>query len=488
MKKTIITLFVLVSCTCAVSAGKLSALFSYNTFNNPSGKPYVETYLNVDGSSVETRQTASGKYVGTIEVQLILKKSNETIYLDKYLLNSPESAKKQLLNNFIDAQRIPVENGVYKLFVSIADKNSAAAPYEHTEDILIDFQPDKICISDIELLESFNKSSENTRFSKSGYELIPFASNFIPPSVNSLRFYAEVYNTSSVLENESDFLIRYFIEDFESKRPNGNLGGIIKSKAKHVNVLLSELFIENLQSGNYNLWVEIVSKENKVLASKKLFFQRAKQILIPIAMEDLSSIKIENSFVENITNVDTLTDFINCLYPISTNNEANSAKVQVKLKEVKSMQQYFLFFWSLRNRQDPEGEWIEYKKMVNAVNNSYSTFNKKGYESSRGRVYLQYGPPNTISENYNEPGEFPYEIWHYYKLENQTNKKFVFMNKNRASNEFALIHSDATGEINEPRWELLLSDNQNNYGMDWDQKKTPDHYGKRSNEQFNLPK
>jgi len=471
-----------------VSAEKLSALFSYSTFNNPSGKPYLEIYLNVDGSSVQTKQTSSGKYQGTIEVQVMLKKGNETVHRDKYLLKSPESGEKRLLNNFVDAQRILVENGVYQLFVSIADKNSSTAPYEHTEDILIDFQPDKICISDIELLESFNKSSDNTRFSKSGYELIPFASNFIPPSVNSLRFYAEAYNTSSVLGSDADFLIRYFIEDFESKRPNGNLGGIVKSKAKPVNVLLGEILIENLQSGNYNLWVEVVNTQNKVLASKKMFFQRAKQILIPLAMEDLSSLKIENSFVENITNADTLVNYINCLYPISTNNETNSAKVQVKLKEVKSMQQYFLSFWFSRNRQDPEGAWIEYKKMVDAVNTSYSTFNKKGFESSRGRVYLQYGPPNTISDNYNEPGEFPYEIWHYYKLGNQTNKKFVFMNKNRASNDFALIHSDATGEINEPRWELMLSDNQNNYGMDWDVKKTPEHYGKRSNEQFNLPK
>ncbi len=95
-------------------------------------------------------------------------------------------------------------------------------------------------------------------------------------------------------------------------------------------------------------------------------------------------------------------------------------------------------------------------------------------------MYLEYGTPNEIvdrafeaSKGLNDEGwgSVPYQIWHYYKLNNQANKKFVFYNPNIASNDYELIHSDALGEINDPNWYQRLSrsnelyeDNQRNPG------------------------
>ncbi len=119
------------------------------------------------------------------------------------------------------------------------------------------------------------------------------------------------------------------------------------------------------------------------------------------------------------------------------------------------MQQFFLNFWRSRNNADPEAEWYDYKKEVAKVNNDYTTQVRKGYDTDRGRVYLKYGPPNIITESYDEPSAYPYEIWHYYTLgENQRNKKFVFYTYDIVTNDFQLLHSDAIGELSNYRWQV----------------------------------
>ena len=47
---------------------------------------------------------------------------------------------------------------------------------------------------------------------------------------------------------------------------------------------------------------------------------------------------------------------------------------------------------------------------------------------------------------------YPYEIWHYYKLNTQSNKKFVFVNADFATNEYRLEYSNVYGEVSNAEW------------------------------------
>ncbi|GAB1402954.1 hypothetical protein MASR1M74_01320 [Lentimicrobium sp.] len=81
-----------------------------------------------------------------------------------------------------------------------------------------------------------------------------------------------------------------------------------------------------------------------------------------------------------------------------------------------------------------------------------------------GRVYLKYGSPNSITDMPFETGgmlgegSIPYQIWHYYELDNgrQRNKKFVFASSELLSKDYTLIHSDALGEIQNWGWQEQL--------------------------------
>jgi GWxTD domain-containing protein len=155
------------------------------------------------------------------------------------------------------------------------------------------------------------------------------------------------------------------------------------------------------------------------------------------------------------------------------------------------MKRFMYNFWILRNPDNPEEAWLTFWKEVEKVNGAYSTNIYKGYDTDRGRVYLQYGPPNTISPNYFEPNTYPYEIWHYYTLRdhisaNQSNRKFVFAQTEQGSAEFDLIHSDAKNEINNRRWNYDLH-KRSTSTIDLDQENTGSHYGGRSKEFYQNP-
>ena len=132
------------------------------------------------------------------------------------------------------------------------------------------------------------------------------------------------------------------------------------------------------------------------------------------------------------------------------------------------MQKFFLNFWKSRNPLNPEDAWLKYYQEVKSVNNDFTNFKIPGYLTDRGRVYLQYGPPNTIHSVENASSSYPYQIWHYYKLKNQSDRKFVFVNTDFATNEYRLEYSNVFGEVtNSEWWDKIEQSNSPTFGDDF---------------------
>lgn len=203
-------------------------------------------------------------------------------------------------------------------------------------------------------------------------------------------------------------------------------------------------------------------------------------------MNDFRAMDVSNTFVSSITNKDSIAEYISCLRPISGTMENMFADNQLELADVKMMQQFFYAFWQRKNPENPYMGWMKYKAEVDKVNAQYSGFKIKGYDTDQGRIYLQYGPPNSISKNENEPNTYPYEIWHYYKIKNQTNRKFVYYNPDLISKSFTLLHSDAAGEVNDPQWQVRLY-KRTVQNSDFDTEKVKQGFGQHSENQFKNP-
>ncbi|HRY34076.1 MAG TPA: GWxTD domain-containing protein [Bacteroidales bacterium] len=502
MKKLIFLLLLLPVCSFS-SAQNIQAALSYCSFYSVDDGPFLETYLSVYAGSIVFQAVEPGAYQGLVGVTMIFRNEENIVNFKKYELKSPViSDTLQRDFSFIDQQRFTLPNGDYEFEIQIRDLHTAADPIRDVESLKIDFPQGQVSISGIELLESFKKSEEINVLSKSGYDLVPYLQNFYPREVNKLAFYSEIYGSDQVLGSGQAYLLSWHIRSNETGKTLSEFARNKKETARPVNVILHEFDISKLPSGNYDLVVEARNQQNQVFASNSLFFQRSNPE-VKLDMKDVAALDIRGSFVEQITNTDSLSEYIRSLAPVSTEMEIVFAQNQLRTADLLTMQQYFLNFWIKRDEFFPERAWLKYKEQVNIVNHSYKTPIKKGYETDRGRIYLKYGAPNTITDQPFESsssgltivdgrrdgdmGTVPYQIWHYYQLTNdQRDKKFVFANPSLATNDYALIHSNVRGEINNPNWQ---SDLIRQIGLwDKDEISPRGRFGNKSGELFNNPR
>ncbi|MBL7137508.1 MAG: GWxTD domain-containing protein [Bacteroidales bacterium] len=456
MKKYLIIIFLMIwSGMASVTGGNLWAYLSYATFNSPEG-PYIETYLSVDANSVVFTRLNDGKFQGTVNIIMTFKLDNEIKAFKKYELKSPIVADTNKIDfHFIDQQRFLLPNGTYEFEVQLSDQNKKAEVTPYSQTVTVKYPVGKPAISGIELVKSYTRSDNASEINKSGYDLIPYVYSFYPQSDSKLIFYCELYNMGKTVGEGEKYLLTYFVETLENGQRVKDLAKVKKETAKEVTVVLADLNIINLPTGNYHLVVEARDQQNQVIASRKLFFQRSNPYA-RLTIDDLSLANPVNSFVEKYTNIDTLREFVSSTYPVSSALEKNFLKGNLRTADLATLQQYFLGFWQRRNAEDPEKAWEAYKYMVEVAQHNFGTPVKKGYQTDRGRVFLQYGAPNVRAERYNEPSNYPYEIWQYYTLGNQSNRKFVFYSPDMVTSDFFLLHSDAIGEIHNTRWQVDL--------------------------------
>jgi GWxTD domain-containing protein len=471
------------------NAKNIQAYLSYASFKSFQQGSYIETYLAISANSIKLVKNTEGKFQGNLEITLIFKKDTTVKAFKKYNLLSPALDDTNSVSfNLIDQQRFSLPNGQYNFEIFIKDNNDKNSHIKTTEQINIDFPQDKISISDIEFVASYKSVAEPTLYSKNGYDLAPYIFDYYPPKTEKIIFYSEIYNTDKVLGVNQQYLLNYYIQVYETNKKISEYNIIKKQNTGELNVILNEYPIQSLPSGNYNLVVDVINRNNEIVATKKIFFQRNNPS-VQINFQDIAALNTGSSFVKKYENADTLFDFLKSLRPISTDLERNFFDNNFKNKDndLKLMQQYFLRFWESRNQLNPEKAWLTYFEEVKKVNAAYSSRIRKGYETDRGRVYLQYGPPNTITTSDKEPSAYPYEIWHYYKIKNQSNRKFVFYNPDLVTNDYALLHSDATGEVNNYNWNLILNNRNDRSIRNIDDKNADDQWGGKSLDYFNLP-
>ncbi len=452
--KRILTLLLCFFATQIIAQEKnINAFISYGTFNitEEGTSPYLETYITFDCNSLMYVKEAD-QYQATVNLTVIFKQGESIKNYDKYSINSPKVSDTTNLNGFfMDFQRYSLANGEYQMEITIEDANNIGKmPFKVSESILIDF-PESICFSSIIALEDYKPTTEVTANTKNGVEIIPMIMPYYPESINRLSFYVEIYNTKKILGENEKYLLNTYIKTFESNTLVNNLYFTKRMNVKDTEVVINTMDISSLPTGNYYLVLEARDRNNEIIGYNQFFFQRSNSNY-QIDNSILSSIDPTNVFSGSIDNIDTIREYIRTLAPISSQIEIEYANNLIKSDDIKTMQQYFYSFWSSRSTLSPDVEWEKYFAQVQRVNASFSALKLKGYQTDRGRVFLKYGAPDRIVQNHNESGAYPYEIWHYYTLANQRNKKFVFMSKDIVTNDFQLIHSDAIGEINNSRW------------------------------------
>lgn len=446
--------FLLLSILSTSALFSMEAYFDLKKFDLVDGDSYIETQLSFVGTSVSYAKLENGALSSEIESTIIIYQNEEILTFRKIVITSPEVSDSTLVD-FMDVQRFSLPEGDYRIEVKLLDLHNPEQTEQSLEqEFSITFKDTRMEFSDIMLVKAFSKAQEMTELTKSGYDLIPYVSDYYSSNQSVLAFYAELYRTAPLLE-DSLFLLTYYIAKEGSTEAIGEFQKLEKAKCQEVVPMLHMLDISQLPTGKYDLVVEARNRMNETMVNRKITFSR-NNFLNDANEDNVALINIDQTFVVQYEDRDSLVEFLNSCHPISSNLERNTVQNQMQVADLATLQKYFFYFWSKRDERNPEQAWYDYQKEVNFVNRAYGTRIKKGYQTDRGRVYLQYGAPNTIVQRYNPVNVLPYEIWHYYKINQFNNKRFLFYSRESVGVDFVLLHSDMLGEVQNNDWPVVM--------------------------------
>jgi GWxTD domain-containing protein len=442
-------------------------------------QPYIEFIFFIDGTSVKYALTKdNGRYEAEIEIKVSVIQQ-DTLLSSLHFILSSNSYQDSILDNkksFYDIKNLPVLNGIYTVKYELSDLNNAGKPLTYSEKIEVFYPTNRISTSSIQLLAGVNKEEDRGMYRKYTLNMTPLLTD-VDTTQKILPFFLEIYNSQAILGKDQPLLVRSYIESAEAFMSN-TPAIIIENLYPTAPVLVhfQQMNIEDLPSGNYYLIIELRNpKDSTLLLTQKGFFQRNNSPRFSSEIQ-YDQVITANTFVDDMTDRRVLQDNVLSLYPIASRVEQGFIEQRLKNLSDDELKKYFFSFWFRRNPHNPEGEWLNYKKRVDYVQNQYGSKQVRGYRTDRGRIYLKYGPPSMIKDNSMDPQTKPYQIWQYTNIGSEVNVKFVFYSPAEVSNDYELLHSTKQGEAHNSMWQRILTQ-----GMDpqesYDDKKAKEYWG-----------
>lgn len=495
MKKSIRLLFAALLIGCSLSAAaqdrQLTAVFSYGTFYQSGTGSYVETYLTFDAWNLNFVKNGDS-YQATVQVVITASKGDTIEYANKYELKSPRIASPDLDHfNFLDMERFSLPNGIHNLRIELRDIYSPNKPTVVEQQLALYYTPRRPALSSVMMVASIKPTENENILSRGGYDIEPYVNDFLPEQIKQLDFFYEIYNINREVRDEHIFSVAH-IEMQETGRVLESTQVIQRLDNDSVIPVFGSIDIASLPSGNYNLSIEIRNKKNDLLLFKKLPFFRSN----PQATQVASSTPISLTFAAKLTDEQALDNYIEALAPIANEAEKRDIYDIIHRPGLEEKQTFMYQFWTRRDPLNAEGAWSEYKERVDYVNKNFSWPKTKGIQTDRGRVYLQYGPPDyvrdeknfvstrhigggvTIQQQSSDPYQqaveiqgpnvpkqgqifyLPYQLWRYnHLMGDDQNRCFIFWDQFR-SGFYTLLHSNAKGEVRDALWERRLSGGQ----------------------------
>lgn len=430
------------------SSEKPLARLDHALFANPGGSVYTEIYIRIPVESLQFKQIDKEHYQAKAVVRLTVSHEQNTHYRKQYLVKSPKLQDTSRVSFVLtDQRKVPLpEEGRHLLKFTVIDSFNRQSRATVQQPIINNASDlDKPMFSDIKRLDTIIRSEASSRFSEGSYHLRPMASTKVKPSAQWLYFYAELYNAQKLNDGQKPIPVNVTIT---------NKADTLVSKQQHFEPkpevkILTKLKTTRLGLGQHKIFMSTPAGKGAILKT-------GYKVTVPYT-DPSDTLSLKEKLAQRKT--DTLLTYLKWMKATARRHEASKMALLEKHENRDSLIRFISDFWKKRNKVDPKEAWQAYKADVHYVNEHYANPLYKGYESDRGRVYLQYGAPNTIQRSRNDPNTYPYEIWHYFSTKRQSNIRFVFYSTSILETEFVLLHSNAIGEISNPRWQERLNRN-----------------------------
>lgn len=426
------------------------------TFHHNDTSNYIESYFSINPQTLSYKKQTDSTYKSVLLITILFKnEKNEIVNFDKFQLETPKyKSIGEIMQNeqaLIAQRRNGLPTGKYVIEVQAVNEN---LNFDEVKEVTLFNNESKFYYSDIELLDTFYECNTSSQFKKGNIDLIPSVINYFPTLKNQLSFFVELYKPE---KNESfnKLIFQYSIVKKESGKIIDEFSNSTALEINAITPILNTIDITKLKSGNYILQIQALNRNNEILASSKIQFSRSKVAENRKGLFSdsnlVSQTDIQNTFANQFTS-EQIKKRLATIYPIANSAEARYIDNLIKENKENNMKMFYYNFWKNRNPENPILAYNEYELQLIEVNKAFGMSFKYGFETDRGRVYLQYGAPNSINKSKQGGDMLPYEIWDYYSIGNQKNIKFIFYSKDRSTNEYQLASTNKRGEVSDPNW------------------------------------
>lgn len=456
---------------------QLRAYVDNKQFYAPKVGNYVEFNFQFVGYSLQYQQAEDG-LMAELLVETSIENGDSVVARNMYRLLSP-LMRDSLIEDFYEIQRFQLDPGNYLFNISLTDLNSTNEPLTATMPITVREYGESVSISDVQVAEFATEGDPNSIFFKSGYNIIPRLSTFYPQQLTTLPVYMEVYNAA--LLGDSTFRIRQTIMDAATGLELKAYENTKEYYANDVVPVFRQIQLDQLPTGKYILKYALLNENDAALASQRYEFERSNDVSVDLFAGEVI---LDPRFQESIPE-DSVGYYLESLIPISRKTEVLNIVETLKTKNGNEARKHIQQYWVVTSGNNAYEEWLKYKEQVRFVEKIYGNNFQEGFETDRGRVYLQYGSPTNIISREVSDIEYPYEIWQYNKIGTFSNKRFVFYNPDLVNNAYRLLHSDMIGELKNNAWPQELSKrNTRNGGIDDPNAHVIDKWGQNSADDF----
>lgn len=430
----------------------------------------------VQNSTLHFKKNTAGQYESGL-VCLIRWSTDTGMYKEETFViktppqSTPEEAYAQIITDQYD-YTLPA--GHYNLEMALFEQDHKDQLYQYNDTLTVKEAPkDQSFLSGIQILDTSYSIVTQTVYTRNGKLDFPLASNYINEQREHISLYYELYQANKTKQTVGPLKLNCYIswKPFSSPVPQMQHNDSVIQETSF-QYFYTSFPLQSLPSGNYYLNITISDKYDFVIDKNCLFIQRYNPNPKIVPKEITDSVKKTKDTTAEAHILDLTTTFIGkynasqvhailkMMLLICDPNEGISINGFLR-KPDELYSKYFIYnFWEKRDKQNPEKVWKAFAERIKEVNRLFRAGSQSGYETDRGRIYIQYGKPNDRMIVNNETGTLPYEIWQYYNTEKQGREGvFLFYKPGKSFGEYELIHSTLVGEKRNTNWRSLLYNN-----------------------------
>ena len=344
--------------------------------------------------------------------------------------------------------------GEYEIHLTVQNKNTGESDLQVLKISAEPYVPEHLLMSDIELasqIDYVSKENKGHPFYKNGLMISPIPSRVFGKQYLILYYYFEIYSIPDSLPGTGISIQTQILDSQNQPVSDIPARPVQKAINNPAIVEVGQLGLFPLSTGEYLLQVSLSTDDGSIHIMKEkpfYIFKDSPRIEVAISSDDLYHL---SPFIEmDSEQAEEQLDYIRYL---ASNSEK---KIMKDIGNLDGKRRFLFNFWNGRdkNPMTPNNEkYEEYLSRIREADRRFTTMQREGWKTDRGRVFLIYGPPDDINHFPVTSERVPFEIWVYQLIEGGV--EFIFADLS-GYNEYQLIHSSKQGEVYNPQYEDLI--------------------------------